>query len=128
MLKIDDPDVLREVTEASDRYEAALMANDVDTLDALFRDAPETLRYGVGENLYGFSEIAEFRKTRTGGSPQRDVIRRVITTYGPDMATVNLEFRRKGGSRTGRQSQTWLRTDEGWRIVTAHVSLMEAFS
>ncbi|NHN84349.1 oxalurate catabolism protein HpxZ [Acetobacter musti] len=128
MLKIDDPDVLREVTEASDRYEAALMANDVDTLDVLFRDAPETLRYGVGENLYGFSEIAEFRKTRTGGSPQRDVIRRVITTYGPDMATVNLEFRRKGGSRTGRQSQTWLRTDEGWRIVTAHVSLMEAFS
>nr|WP_198912680.1 oxalurate catabolism protein HpxZ [Acetobacter musti] len=127
-MKIDDPDVLREVTEASDRYEAALMANDVDTLDVLFRDAPETLRYGVGENLYGFSEIAEFRKTRTGGSPQRDVIRRVITTYGPDMATVNLEFRRKGGSRTGRQSQTWLRTDEGWRIVTAHVSLMEAFS
>nr|WP_198912180.1 oxalurate catabolism protein HpxZ [Acetobacter fallax] len=127
-MKIDDPDIVREVTEASDCYEVALMANDLTQLDALFRDAPETIRYGVGENLYGFEEIAEFRKTRTGGSPRRKVLRRVVTTYGHGMATVNLEFRREGSTRTGRQSQTWLRTDEGWRIATAHVSLMESFS
>nr|WP_198912614.1 oxalurate catabolism protein HpxZ [Acetobacter oeni] len=127
-MKINNADVIREVTEASDRYEAALMANDLNQLDALFRDAPETIRYGIGENLYGFDEIAEFRKTRTGGSPQRDVIRRVVTAYGPDIATVNLEFRRKNSERTGRQSQTWLRTEEGWRIVAAHVSLVQSFS
>lgn len=128
MLTVNNPDTVREVTEASDRYEAALMANDVAQLDALFLNAPETIRYGVGENLYGYAEIAAFRKARTGGSPQREMLRRVITTYGSDMATVNLEFRREGGQRTGRQSQTWIRTPEGWRIVAAHVSLMEGFS
>ncbi len=125
-MKIDDPAVVAEVTKACDRYEAALMANDLDTLDALFHAAPTTLRYGVGENLYGIDQIRAFRKGRAGGSPQRTVIRRVITTYGDEFATSNLEFRREGAERIGRQSQTWMRTPEGWRIVAAHVSLMGA--
>lgn len=128
MLLIDDPAIVVEMTEMSDRYEAALMANDLDVLDALFRDAPETIRYGVGEVLYGFAEIAAFRKGRTGGSPQRRVLRRVITTFGTDLATVNLEFQREGATRIGRQSQTWIRTDEGWKITCAHVSLMADIS
>ncbi|GBQ25730.1 oxalurate catabolism protein HpxZ [Gluconacetobacter sacchari] len=128
MISIDDPAIVAEVTALSDRYEAALMANDVETLDALFRDAPETIRYGVGEVLYGFAEIAAFRQGRAGGSPQRRVLRRVITTFGTDMATVNLEFLRQGGTRIGRQSQTWVRTDDGWKITCAHVSLMADMS
>ncbi|ACI51989.1 conserved hypothetical protein [Gluconacetobacter diazotrophicus PA1 5] len=128
MLKIDDPAIVAEVTAMSDRYEAALMANDVAVLDALFRDAPETIRYGVGEVLYGFAEIAAFRVGRAGGSPQRRVLRRVVTTFGTDMATVNLEFQREGATRIGRQSQTWLRTEAGWKITCAHVSLMADIS
>lgn len=108
----------------SDRYEKALGDNALEELDALFYDGPETIRYGVGENLYGFSEIQAFRRARTGGSPPRDVLRRVITTIGQNVATVDLEFRRRGGQKTGRQSQTWIRTPEGWKILAAHVSLM----
>ncbi|MFT9092700.1 MAG: AtzH-like domain-containing protein, partial [Gluconacetobacter sp.] len=74
--------------------------------------------------LYGFAEIAAFRQGRVGGSPQRRVLRRVVTTFGTDLATVNLEFQREGAARIGRQSQTWVRTDEGWKITCAHVSLM----
>jgi Protein of unknown function (DUF3225) len=124
MLPIDDPAIVAEVSAMADRYEVALMANDVDTLDGLFHDAPETIRYGVGEVLYGFAEIASFRQGRAGGSPQRRVLRRVVTTFGPDLATVNLEFQREGATRIGRQSQTWIRTDAGWKITCAHVSLM----
>ena len=119
---------LSDLTIACDTYEAALMANDLDTLDALFWDTPQVLRYGVGENLYGIDEIRAFRKGRTGGSPQRQVIRREIVTFGDDMGICNLEFRREGSTLTGRQSQTWLRTEDGWRIVSAHVSLMAEVS
>ncbi|WP_342627845.1 oxalurate catabolism protein HpxZ [Nguyenibacter vanlangensis] len=128
MLTIDDPATVAELTEMADRYETALMANDVETLDALFRNAPETIRYGVGEVLYGFAEIAAFRQGRVGGSPQRRVLRRVVTSFGPDLGTVNLEFQREGGTRIGRQSQTWVRTDAGWKITCAHVSLMADIS
>jgi hypothetical protein len=121
---INDPAVLAEVEAVFDRYELALMDNEVDVLDALFWPTDHTLRYGVGENLYGFAAIAAFRKARPGGSPRRRLLRRVITTYGPDFATANVEFQREGGGRLGRQSQTWLRTGEGWKIVAAHVSLM----
>jgi 1-carboxybiuret hydrolase subunit AtzH-like protein len=121
---INDPAVLGEVTAAFARYEDALMRNDVAVLDALFFNSPHTVRYGVGENLYGFDEIAAFRVARSGGSPARTVLRTAITTYGRDFATTNIEFRREGGSRIGRQSQSWVRTGEGWKIVAAHVSLM----
>ena len=121
---IDDPGTLAEVGAAFAQYEAALMANDVATLDALFLDAPQTIRYGVGENLYGFEAIAAFRLARPGGSPSRRVLRRTVTSYGRDFATTHLEFQRPGETRIGRQSQCWVRMAAGWRIVAAHVSLM----
>jgi hypothetical protein len=123
-MTINEPDVLAEVTAAFAAYEAALMANDVAALDALFWASPHTVRYGIGENLYGQDEILAFRKSRPGGSPQRVLTRTVITTFGKDYATANTEFVRAGGTKAGRQSHAWARLPEGWRIVSAHVSLM----
>jgi hypothetical protein len=124
MQEINIPEVVAEVTQAFQRYERALVANDVVTLDALFWNSPHTLRYGIGENLYGHAAIAAFRS----GRPSIDLTRRldntVITTYGRDFATANTEFQREGSTLTGRQSHVWIRTDEGWRIAAAHVSLM----
>jgi len=124
MIDINLPDVLTEVTEAFHRYERALVANDVAVLDTAFWKSGLTLRYGIAENLYGFDAIAEFRATRSPIDLTRDLLKTVITTYGRDVATANVEFRRKGATMTGRQSQTWIRTDEGWKIATAHVSLL----
>lgn len=124
-MTVNQPEVLTEVTAAVDAYEAALMANDVEALDGFFRDAPETVRYGVAENLYGFEAIAAFRIGRSGGSPRRSRLRTEITTFGRDFAVANVEFLREGAKRTGRQSQAWLRTGEGWKIVAAHVSLLQ---
>ena len=121
---INDPEVLAEVTAAFRAYETALMSNDVETLDGLFWASPHTIRYGVGETLYGQEEILAFRKARPGGSPQRVLTRTVITTFGRDYATANIEFAREGSSKVGRQSHAWIRLPEGWRIVSAHVSLM----
>lgn len=126
VLPVNLPDVIAEVTVLCDAYEVALMANDLDTLDALFWSASETLRYGIAENLYGIEEIRAYRVGRTGGSPQRDVLRRVITTHGTDVATCNLEFIRPATGTRGRQSQTWIRTVDGWKIAAAHVSLINA--
>lgn len=123
-MEINLPDVLAEVTVQCDRYEAALTGNDVEVLDELFWNSPHTLRYGATENLYGYGEIAAFRGARSPQGLAREVLRRVITSYGRDFATCNLEFRREGNPRIGRQSQTWMRTPEGWRVVAAHVSLM----
>ncbi len=119
---INDPAVVAEVTAVFDTYEAALMANDIKALDWLFWASAHTVRYGVGENLYGEDEILAFRKTRLGGSPQRRLSRTVITTFGRDFATANAEFEREGDGRIGRQSHSWVRLPEGWRIVAAHVS------
>jgi hypothetical protein len=121
---INDPVVLAEVTAVFEAYETALMANDIKALDWLFWASPETVRYGVGENLYGEDEIMAFRKTRLGGSPRRILTRTVITTFGRDFATANAEFRRDGSGQVGRQSHAWVRLPEGWRIVAAHVSFM----
>lgn len=120
---VNDPMVIAEVTAEFERYEAALLGNDIATLDALFWDSPLTIRYGVGERLYGYAAIAAFRTARAGGSPQRVLEHTVVTTFGRDFATANTEFRRAGETRAGRQSQTWVRTANGWRIVGAHVSL-----
>jgi hypothetical protein len=124
-MTVNDPPVLAEVTAAVDAYEAALMANDVEALDGFFRDAPETVRYGVAENLYGFAQIAAFRIGRAGGSPPRSRLRTEITTFGRDFAVANVEFLREGAKRPGRQSQAWVRTENGWKIVSAHVSLLQ---
>ena len=123
-MTINDPVVLAEMTAAFNAYEAALMTNDVQALDALFWASPSVLRYGVGECLYGQDEIIAFRKVRPGGSPQRRLTRTVITTFGKNYATANTEFARDGSAKVGRQSHAWVRLPEGWRIVAAHVSMM----
>lgn len=120
---IDDPATLAEVTTAFERYEAALMSNDVAVLDATFWVDPRTLRYGLNENLYGHDAIAAFRSARPAVGLARTRSNTVITTYGTDFATANTEFQR-AGIRPGRQSQTWVRMPEGWRVVAAHVSLI----
>ena len=119
---INDPQVVAEVTAAFHSYETALMADDIAAMDGLFHDAPTTIRFGVGEVLYGIDEIRKFRKGR-GGSPQRRLARVEINTYGRDFATANAEFYRHGSCRRGRQSQAWVRMPGGWMIVSAHVSL-----
>ena len=124
MTAINDPATLAEVTAAFARYEQALAGNDVAVLDELFWASPHTLRYGVTENLYGCEAIRAFRAGRPAQGLARTVLRTVITTYGCDFATANIEFQRTGSDRTGRQSQTWMRTPEGWRVVAAHVSLL----
>lgn len=119
---LDDPAVIAEVRAAFDAYEAALMADDVAAMDALFHEASSTIRYGVGEVLYGIEAIRAFRKGR-GGSPRRALTRVAIHGYGRDFATADAEFRREGASARGRQSQSWVRFADGWKIVSAHVSI-----
>jgi hypothetical protein len=123
-MQINLPDVLAEVTAAFGRYEKALVTNDVAVLDELFWDSPHTLRFGVTENLYGCEAIRAFRAGRPAQGLDRAVLRTVITTYGRDFATANIEFQRAASSKTGRQSQAWMRTAHGWRVVCAHVSLL----
>ncbi|MCC8405820.1 oxalurate catabolism protein HpxZ [Paraburkholderia sp. MMS20-SJTN17] len=126
MNAINRPDVLAEVDAVFDAYEQALVTNDVAVLDRLFFDSPNTLRYGTTENLYGYEAIRTFRAARTGKGLARTMTARVVTTYGDSFAVTNIEFRREGDSRIGRQSQTWVRMPDGWRVVSAHVSWMEA--
>lgn len=124
MVAVNLPDVLAEVTAAFQRYEQALVTNDVTVLDELFWRSPHTLRYGAAENLYGWEQIAAFRSARSPAGLARTLQNTVITTYGRDMATANTEFRRDSTTKSGRQSQTWVRMPDGWRIVAAHVSLI----
>jgi len=124
MMQINDPDVLAEVADAFARYEKALMDNDIEALNALFWNSPLVIRFGPGQNLYGIEAIAAFRTGRVGGSPKRVLFNTVITSFGRDFATANTEFQREGASVTGRQSQSWVRLPEGWRIAAAHVSLL----
>jgi len=121
---INDPAVVAEVELAFNTYEEALMRNDIDTLDGLFWQSPLTVRIGPGQNLYGIEAIKAFRTNRIGGSPQRNLLKVVITTFGSDFATVNAEFQRIGAPAPGRQSQTWVRFGEGWRVVSAHISMV----
>ena len=125
-MEVDLPDVLAEVTAQFDRYEKALVANDVAVLDALFRDDARTLRYGIGENLYGYGAITAFRAARSPVGLMRKTAGTVITTYGRDAAVASTLFYRDGApGRVGRQMQTWVRFPEGWKIVAAHVSLID---
>jgi hypothetical protein len=124
VLEINRPEVLAEVEAVFARYEDALVNNRVEVLDELFWHSPHTVRYGAGENLYGYEAIAAFRATRSAAGLARRLARTVITTYGSDLATAMTEFRREGSASLGRQSQTWLRLPEGWRVVAAHVSLL----
>ncbi len=125
-MDINLPDVLAEVQAVFARYEDALVNNRVDVLDELFWASAHTVRYGAAENLYGIDEIRAFRNARPAQGLARTLTRTVITTYGRDTATAMTEFRREGSPRIGRQSQTWLRLPQGWRVVAAHVSVIDA--
>jgi 1-carboxybiuret hydrolase subunit AtzH-like protein len=126
-MDIDLPAVKAEVEAAFASYEKALMANDVDALQALFWNNPRTIRYGIGENLYGYDEIGAFRAARSPVGLARTTSRTVITTYGQDFATASTLFHRATApNKVGRQMQTWARTPVGWRVVAAHVSLIDA--
>ena len=136
MLDINLKEIVTEVSAAFQRYEQALVSNDVAVLDELFWNSPHTLRFGVNENLFGYEAIASFRANRTPINLTRKLMNTVITTYGRDFATdielvgllttLNTEFQREGSTMTGRQSHVWLRSPEGWRVVAAHVSLLPA--
>ncbi len=123
-MDINIPEVLAEVTAVFARYEDALVNNRIEVLDELFWTAEHTVRYGGGENLVGIEAIRAFRSARPATGLTRRLANTVITTYGRDFATASTEFYREGDARTGRQSQTWVRFVEGWRVVAAHVSLV----
>ena len=126
-MHIDLPEVVAEVREAFARYEKALVGNDVAGLDALFHDDARTIRYGMNENLYGYAQIAAFRAARSPAGLARTLSRTVITTYGRDFAVASTLFERASApGRIGRQMQTWVKFAEGWRVVAAHVSLIDA--
>ncbi len=125
-MEIDLPEVVAEVTAAFERYEKALVSNDVDTLDSIFRSDPRTIRYGGGENLYGYGEIAAFRAARSPAGLARTLSKTVITTYGRDHAMASTLYHRPSfPGKIGRQMQTWVRFPEGWRVVAAHVSMID---
>jgi hypothetical protein len=125
-MQVDLPEVLKEVTEQFARYEKALVSNDVAVLDELFRNDPRSLRYGVGENLYGYDAISGFRAARSPVGLGRRTDKTVITTYGRDTAVASTLFYRDSlPGKVGRQMQTWVRFPEGWRIVAAHVSIID---
>jgi hypothetical protein len=125
-MDIDLPDVVAEVRAAFERYEVALTSNDVAALDSLFRDDPRTIRYGAGENLYGHAEIKAFRAGRSPAGLGRTLSKTVITTYGRNFAVAATLFERPSATgKVGRQMQTWLRFPDGWRIVAAHVSVID---
>jgi hypothetical protein len=124
-VEIDLPDVVAEVRRAHDRYEEALVSNDVETLDALFRDDPRTIRFGGTENLFGFAEIKAFRAARSPVGLARSLSKTVITTYGRDVGIASTLFHRTTmPDKVGRQMQTWVRFPDGWFVVAAHVSVI----
>jgi len=125
-LVINATDIVKEVTDAFACYEQALVTNDIAVLDALFWNSAHTIRYGATENLHGYDAIRQFRAARPAAGLARELRNTVVTTYGRDFATVNTEFTRTGNPRIGRQSQTWVRTEDGWKVVAAHVSLIDA--
>ena len=125
-MQVDIPEVLAEVSAQFARYEKALVTNEIAVLDDLFRSDARTIRYGVAENLYGYEEIMAFRAGRSPVGLMRRTERTVITTYGRDMAVAStLFYRDNAPGRVGRQMQTWVRFDEGWKIVAAHVSMID---
>ena len=124
-MRIDIPEVVAEVSAAFERYETALIANDVGTLGALFRNDPRTLRYGIAENLYGYEAIQAFRAARPPAGLERSRTRTVITTFGREFAVASTLFHRVTlAGKVGRQMQTWVRFADGWFIVAAHVSII----
>ena len=124
-MQINMPEVVAEVTDAHHRYNKAIDEGDVATLNGFFNAAPQTLRYGPAENLFGYDAIANFRSTKWSGGERR-ILRTDVSTYGRDFGTAAILYERPGMTgKVGRQMQTWVRFPEGWRIVAAHVSVIE---
>ena len=123
---INDPAIVAELAALYPLYEEALVTNDVETLTSMFWSSPYAIRLGAGENLYGTDEIEAFRKSRPATNLARQPIRLEIVTFGKDFGSITLEFERTtpNGIVHGRQSQVWVRLEEGWRIVSAHVSIL----
>ncbi len=124
-MRINDPEVLASVNAAFDRYEQALVTNDVDALDGLFWNDPQTIRYGATENLQGYDAIQQFRAARPGKGLARTVVERHVISVGSHAASTAIVFTRDGVARLGRQTQFWARLEEGWRVIAAHVSWMD---
>jgi AtzH-like len=125
-MEIDLPEIVAEVQAAFDRYEKALVSNDVPTLDELFHDDSRTVRYGVTENLYGYTEIKSFRAGRSPVALGRKLSRTMITTFGRNFAVASTLYERPSApGKIGRQTQTWVKFSQGWRVVVSHVSLMD---
>jgi hypothetical protein len=126
VIEVDLPEVVAEVKAAFQRYEKALVSNDIAALDAMFHDDPRTIRYGSTENLYGYAEIEAFRAARSPAGLMRTLSKTVISTYGRDHAVTSTLFHRASvPGKIGRQMQTWVRFPEGWRVVAAHVSFID---
>lgn len=125
-MQINDPEIIAELKALYPLYEMALTTNDVETLTNMFWASPHAVRFGATENLYGVDEIEAFRNARPATNLSRRVLRLEIATFGRDYGSITLEFERDapGGAVRGRQSQVWVRLNEGWRIVSAHVSLL----
>jgi hypothetical protein len=125
-MDIDSPEVVAEVKAAFERYEQALVSNDVPTLAEIFHNDPRTVRYGASESLYGYAEIAAFRRSRSPSGLARTLSRTVISSYGPDYGVASTLYHRASApGKIGRQMQTWVRFTEGWRVVAAHVSTID---
>jgi hypothetical protein len=125
-MQIDLPEVVAEVRTEFERYERALVSNDVATLNSLFHDDVRTIRYGGAENLYGYAAIESFRAARSPAGLARTLSKTVITTYGRDVAIASTLFARPSApGKIGRQMQTWVKFAEGWRVVAAHVSVID---
>ena len=126
-MEIDNPAVLAELRATFNAYERAFVANDIDALDGFFLHAPTTIRYGVGDMQRGIDELRAYRRTVPAAGLERDLRDTMITTYGTDLGVAStLVFRERHPGKTGRQMQTWIRTPDGWRIVAAHVSLIDS--
>jgi hypothetical protein len=125
-MEINDPEIVAELAALYPKYEAALMSNDIETMQCLFWSSPYVVRFGATENLHGIDEIAAFRAARPAANLARRITRLDISTFGNDFGCVHLEFERDKDGKVvrGRQSQSWARLPEGWRIVAAHVSML----
>lgn len=124
-MEINRPEVVAEVTEKFLEYEQAINTNDIAVLDGAFLDSPLTVRFGMTEELWSYDEIKAFRRTRNTAGTPRELVRYVITTYGDNLAVADAVFRRHGINKIGRQSQTWVKLEVGWKVVAAHVSMVD---